>query len=287
MSSRLGRRTSSSSSSAPRSSARPSSAVEVAPAARRSRSRPGCRRARPGAASAGADLLDAEAAVEGEADHSAPPEALAELLGAALGDDAALAQDRHAVGEVLGLVHVVGGEEDRLAERLEALDHVPGVAPGGRVEAGGRLVEEDQVGVADDPDRDVGAAFLAAGEGADAGVAFVAEADQLDRLVDRPRRLVEAGEEGDRLVHGPERVELALLQDQADAVAPGAGRLRRGRRRAPRPRRRCARGSPRGSRSSSSCRRRWGRGSRRPRRRRPRSRFRGRLRARRRTCAGR
>ena len=98
-----------------------------------------------------------------------------------------VAQDRHAVGEVLGLVHVVGGEEDRLAERLQPLDHVPGLAPRGRVEAGRRLVEEDQVGVADDPDRDVGAAFLAAGERADPGVALVAEPDQLDRLVDRPR----------------------------------------------------------------------------------------------------
>jgi hypothetical protein len=88
----------------------------------------------------------------------------------------------------------VGGEEDGLAERLQALDHVPGVAAGGRVEAGGGLVEEDQVGVADDPDGDVGAAFLAAGEAADTGVALVAEADQLDRLLDRPRRRVEAGD---------------------------------------------------------------------------------------------
>jgi len=115
----------------------------------------------------------------------------------------------------------MGGEEDRLAERLQALDHVPGVAAGGGVEAGGRLVEEDQVGVADDPDRDVGAAFLAAGEGADPCVPLVAEADQVDRLLDRPWSLVEAGEEVDRLADGPERVELALLEDEADAVAPG------------------------------------------------------------------
>src|SRR6185312_3178720 len=173
---------------------------------------------------AGADLLDAEPAIEREADHGAAAEALAELPGAALGDDAAAAQDRHAVGQVLGLVHVVGGEEDGLAERLQALDHVPSLTAGGRVEAGGRLVEEDQVGVADDPDRHVDPPFLTAGQGADASVALVAEADQLDRLRDRARCRVEAGEEGDRLAHGPERVELALLEDEADAVAPGAGR---------------------------------------------------------------
>ena len=124
-----------------------------------------------------------------EADHGARGRGSAPSSSvAALGDDPAVAQDRHPVGEVLGLVHVVGGEEDGLAERLQPLDHVPGVAAGGRVEAGGRLVEEDQVGVADDPDRDVGAAFLPAGEGADARVALLAEADQLDRLLDRARR---------------------------------------------------------------------------------------------------
>ena len=112
----------------------------------------------------------------------------ADLLGPALGHDRGRAQDRHPVGQVLGLVHVVGGEEDGLAERLEPLDHVPGVAPGRRVEAGGRLVEEDQVGVADDPDRHVGPSLLAARERPDAGVALVAQADQLDRLLDRARR---------------------------------------------------------------------------------------------------
>jgi hypothetical protein len=127
---------------------------------------------------------------------------------------------------VLRLVHVVGGEEDGLAERLQPLDHLPGLAARGRVEAGGRLVEEDQVGVADDADGDVDAPLLAAGERADAGVALGAEAGQLDRLLDRSRRRVEGGEEGDRLAHRQQRVELALLQDEADALAPGAGRLR-------------------------------------------------------------
>jgi hypothetical protein len=54
---------------------------------------------------------------------------------------------------------------------------------GRRVEPGGGLVEEDQVGVADDAERQVQAAALAAGERLDAGVALLAQTHQVDDLV--------------------------------------------------------------------------------------------------------
>ena len=173
--------------------------------------------------------------------------------------------DRHPVGEPLRLVHVVGGEEDGLAEVAQAGDHVPGLAPRRGVEAGRRLVEEEQLGVADQRHADVEAALLAAGETAGAGVRLAAEADQLDRLLDRPRRAVVAGVEPERLAHGQVGIESAALQDDPDPLAPGAPGVLRDPRPAPRPRRRCACGSPRGSPPSSSCRRRWARGRRRPR----------------------
>jgi len=44
----------------------------------------------------------------------------------------------------------------------EPADEVPGVAAPGRVEARRRLVQEQQIGVADDPKADVEAALLAA-----------------------------------------------------------------------------------------------------------------------------
>ena len=76
-----------------------------------------------------------------------------------------------------GLVHVVGGEEDRLARAaLQPLDHVPGVAAGCGVEAGGGLVEEDQLGVADDPDRDVDAAAAGRPRACRSRVALVGQA---------------------------------------------------------------------------------------------------------------
>ena len=53
------------------------------------------------------------------------------------------------------------------------------------------------------------------------------EPDQLDHLVDRPRRAVVAGVERERLAHGQVGVEPAALQDDADPLAPGAaGALR-------------------------------------------------------------
>ena len=71
------------------------------------------------------------------------------------GEDAPVLDDRHAVAQRLGLVEVVRGEQDRLAELLQRADRLPRGAPRRRVEAGGRLVEEDQLGVADEREREV------------------------------------------------------------------------------------------------------------------------------------
>ena len=78
----------------------------------------------------------------------------------ALGDDASSDDDRDPVGELLGLVHVVGGQQHRLAERGEIAYDVPGLVPGGGVEAGCRLVEEEQLRITDEGDRDVQASLL-------------------------------------------------------------------------------------------------------------------------------
>jgi hypothetical protein len=88
--------------------------------------------------------------------------ATAELLGRAERDDLAVAHDRDAVGELLGLVHEVGGQKHGLAELAERANRRPRRVPGGRVKAGRRLVEEDQLGVADQRQRQIEPAPLAA-----------------------------------------------------------------------------------------------------------------------------
>ena len=154
----------------------------------------------------------------------------------------------------------------RGALALEAADQLPELAAGLGVEPGRRLVEEEQLGVADDAERDVDAAALAARQLLDARARLLLEPDGRDHLVDLARVRVEPGEVRELLAHG----RVALLAARSAARCRGApssrGRRAAGRRRARAPRRRCGRGSPRGSRSSCSCRRRSARAGRRSRR---------------------
>ena len=67
---------------------------------------------------------------------------LDQLARRALGDDLRLVHDDQPVAQLLGLVHVVGGEHQRHAALLEPEQPVPQQVAGLRVEAGGRLVEQ-------------------------------------------------------------------------------------------------------------------------------------------------
>jgi hypothetical protein len=72
-----------------------------------------------------------------------------EPLRGALGDDAPGVDDRHTVAELVGLLEVLGREEDRGPGGVDAPDLGPDGQPRSRVEAGGRLVEEEHVGRVD------------------------------------------------------------------------------------------------------------------------------------------
>src|SRR4051812_24073000 len=133
--------------------------------------------------------------------HAVARRAGAERGGRALGDEAPLLDDRDAVAQRLRLVEVVGRQQDGLAEVLERAHDVPRRAPGRRVEPGRRLVEEDQLGVADEGEREVQAPQLAAAERARVRAGLLGEAGELDDLVDVARIGVEAGPVRDRLAH--------------------------------------------------------------------------------------
>src|SRR5438067_952067 len=94
----------------------------------------------------------------------------AQVGGRALGQDAPVLDDRDPVREGLGLLEVVGREQDGLAEALERPHGVPRRPPGGGVEPRRRLVEEDQLRVTHQRQREVESAQLAAGEPAGAHV---------------------------------------------------------------------------------------------------------------------
>ena len=78
-------------------------------------------------ADAGEPLGDLAVAVAAEAhlEHLARRVAADELGGGALGHDRALVDDHEPIAELLGLVHVVGGEQQRGALLLEAEQPVP------------------------------------------------------------------------------------------------------------------------------------------------------------------
>jgi hypothetical protein len=83
---------------------------------------------------------------EGDAGGQAGPDR--DLVGGPGQFDAAGPQDGDPVGQPFGLVQVVGGEQDRLAQPAQVLNRRPASSACLRVEAGGRLVEKDQLGIA-------------------------------------------------------------------------------------------------------------------------------------------
>ena len=78
--------------------------------------------------------------------------------------------------ELGGLVEVVGGEQDGRPLGFQLTDEGPEVAPGLGVESRGRLVEEQQLGAADDAEGDVDPTTLAAREPGDAGLRLLLRA---------------------------------------------------------------------------------------------------------------
>ena len=204
-----------------------------------------------------------------------------ELVGAAGGDDRAVGEDQNAVGEPLGLVEVVRGEQDRRAlEVREPVHEVVELPSRLGVEAGRGLVEEQQLGPPDDPDRHVQAPALAARERDDLLVGELVQA-RPSRAAHRPGRAARsrASNRG-RSSHRAGRAAGAASSAGGRATTAAPRRCARanprppapGLRRAPGRRPPSARGIPRGSRSWWSSRRRWGRAGRSPRRDRPRSR---------------
>src|SRR3990172_2138798 len=144
-----------------------------------------------------------------------------EVAGSVEGLDAAAVHDRDAVAKGLGLLHVVGCEDHSLALIADVLDEVPQVVPGLRVEPGGGLVEEDDVGVVNQGDSDGEALLLAAGEGLDERTALLIEGESRQEPLERRTVAEQCGERAQRLLDGQLRPERLRLELHADAVLDG------------------------------------------------------------------
>ena len=147
-----------------------------------------------------------------------------ELVGGALGDLDAAVDDRDPVGELVGLVEVLRGQQHRAALGDQVADGVPHLAAGARVEAGGRLVEEDQRRPGDQAGGQVEPAPHATGELRDLLVAGVLEAEPAEQLLGGRARplLVDAeqpAEQVEVLAGGEVLVDRGVLPGDADQLA--------------------------------------------------------------------
>jgi hypothetical protein len=116
-------------------------------------------------------------------------------------------------------------QQDRLAELLQRAHDVPRGATGGRIEAGRRLVEEDQLGIADQRQSEIEAPALASRQGAQEGVGLLLQAGDRDDLVDVAWVRVHRREVRQRLARRDVAIHPGRLQDDPDPRAQRARAL--------------------------------------------------------------
>ena len=144
-----------------------------------------------------------------------------QLVGRAVGDGAAVVEHDDVVGQPVGLLEVLRGEDDRGAVADELAQHLPQVAAAARVEPGGRLVEEQHLGRGDEAGGQVEPAAHAAREGLHQLVGRVGEVEPLEQLVGPA-----AGLGLGQVVQAADHLEVRLGRSAARRPWP-AGRPRR------------------------------------------------------------
>ena len=246
---------------------------------RRARGRRAPRPARRRSARRGSAASRASAVGEAQLDDLTRRVLRDQLARRALGDDAAAVHDHEPVAELLGLVHVVRREHEGHALALQPVEALPQEVARLRVEAGGGLVEQQQLGLVDERARDREPALHAARQRVDEVVAPVGELHELEQLLGpladlRPRQ-VEVAPVDEEVVETVSSVSRLSSCGTTPSRARISGPSTRGSRPSTRssPLGRPATRS-RSCASSTSCPRRSGRGSRTPRPARRRSRCR-------------
>ena len=112
-------------------------------------------------------------------------------------DDPPAVDDRRGVARLLDLVEQVRGEEHGAALADQRADHLAELEDPGRIEAVGRLVEDQQLGVGEQAARDAEALAHALRVARDLLVGAIGEPDARERAVD-PRERLRAAHRGER-----------------------------------------------------------------------------------------
>ena len=154
-----------------------------------------------------------------------------QLVRSALGDLAPLVDDRDPVGQLVGLVEILGGEQDRAAVGDQAADRVPHLAAGARVKPRRRLVEEDQRRPRDQAGRQVQAPAHAPRELRDRLVGRVAQVELLEQpggsgASVRRAHALQASEQPQVLGRGQVIVDRCVLPGHPEQLADAMGLAR-------------------------------------------------------------
>ena len=117
---------------------------------------------------------------------------LQDVLGPKRGDELArgsesnplpVVHDGHTVAEPLGFFHIVGGEQNGSTCGLQSFYQAPELPPRLRIEAGGRLVQEEQLRVAHQRAGQGEPLLLSSREAAHAGPRFLSQLHHGDDLL--------------------------------------------------------------------------------------------------------
>ena len=133
-------------------------------------------------------------------------------------DDLAFVDDRDAVAEPLGLLDIVRGQQDGALLVAKGADERVDLVTRLRVETARRLIQEQELRIVDQREREREALLLPAGK---PGIVLVAPVPKLEPFEQWPRvrrARVEGAEEGDRLANRDLVRQVRRLETDPDAV---------------------------------------------------------------------
>src|SRR5262245_10877972 len=131
-------------------------------------------------------------------------------------DDLSMINDRHPVTEPLGFIHVVRREHDRAAAGLVGADDIPELPSRLRIESGRRLIEKQQLWVADERTSDRQPLLLPARKLDDPGTRLFFERHAADGFLRLDALLIEAADKRHCFQNGQLVRQARLLKRDTD-----------------------------------------------------------------------
>ena len=142
-----------------------------------------------------------------------------QFLDRAFVDHATACHHADAIGERLGLLQIMRGEQHRTAFGEQLADRRPQLLPRLDIHADRGLVQEQQLGPATQCQRELHPPLLPAGQFRVGTLEQIADAGQFGGFRHRAWRRVVAGGQSQQLAHPQRRRQLGVLQHDADAPA--------------------------------------------------------------------